>query len=108
MSLRWRGEMELMERWRALLRGDPVDRVPVFARERLRGHSGYEPRRVLGEARVATGASWSPGMHGYDQPFTIIPPGYGQRRFEILSLQPEDGSVATIDPSVKTADDVEG
>jgi len=30
MSLRWRGEMEPMERWRALLRGDPIDRVPVF------------------------------------------------------------------------------
>jgi uroporphyrinogen decarboxylase len=114
MSLRWRGEMEPMERWRALLRGDPVDRVPVFPLV-----SGYA---AIANGYPNLGEFWEKPevsyrcqlvareMHGYDQPFTIIPPGYGAAEWGskiLFPYNPKMGSVATIDPVVKTADDVE-
>jgi uroporphyrinogen decarboxylase len=107
-------KMTPIQRWNALLNGDPIDRVPVFPLSL--GHAAiingypsvgalYEKPEVCYQCeKVAI------ELYGYDQPITIFPPGYNSAEWGSKILHPYNpkmGSVATLDPIVKTPDDVE-
>jgi uroporphyrinogen decarboxylase len=102
------------ERWKALLNGDPVDRVPVFPFSF--GHTaiinGYPNLGAYWEKPEVAYQCQRIGreLYGYEQPYMFIAPGYGAAEWGskvMFPYNPKMGSVATIDPIVKTAEDVD-
>jgi uroporphyrinogen decarboxylase len=107
-------KMTPTQRWHALLNGEPIDRVPVFPF--CVGHTAI----INGYGNV--GAYWEKPevsyqcqrlgreLYGYEQTYFITPPGYGAAEWGskiLFPYNPKMGSVATIDPIVKTPEDVD-
>ncbi len=114
MTFYWLNEMDPLERWKAVLRGESVDRVPLHMN--LLGHSaialGYQnlgdfyskPEVCIKCQMIAR------EMYGYDQPPELISPGYGAAEWgsEVeLPYRPAMSAPAVRDPVVKTAEDLE-
>jgi uroporphyrinogen decarboxylase len=107
-------KMTPKERWRAICDGDPVDRVPVFPvlwghSALINGHTNvgayYEKPEFAYKCQLIARE-----LYQYDQPIVIVPPGYGSAEWGskiLFPYNPKMGSVATIDPIVKTPEDVE-
>jgi uroporphyrinogen decarboxylase len=102
------------ERWKALLNGDPVDRVPVFPISF--GHTalinGYPNLGAYYEHPMVSYQCQKIGkeLYGYEQPYVLIPSGAGAAEWGskiFYPYNPKMGSVAVIDHVAKTADDVE-
>jgi uroporphyrinogen decarboxylase len=107
-------KMTPQNRWKALLDGDPIDRVPVFPI--TGGHCAiicgypnvgayYEHPEVSYQTQKI-----AKELYQYDQPIMLIAPGYNSKEWGSKILHPYNpkmGSVATIDPIVKTPEDVE-
>ncbi|OKY77808.1 MAG: Methylcobalamin:coenzyme M methyltransferase MtbA [Candidatus Methanohalarchaeum thermophilum] len=109
------GEMTSMERWKALLNGDPVDRIPVvpFAMGQSAIVHGYEN---LGDFYSKPEVSVkcqlrAMEMFGYDQPPIFLSPTYkGATLFgsEVeYPYRPAQGSVTVTKPVAETPEDLE-
>ncbi|OKY77802.1 MAG: Methylcobalamin:coenzyme M methyltransferase MtbA [Candidatus Methanohalarchaeum thermophilum] len=107
-------EMTSMERWKALLNGDPVDRIPVvpFASGFDASVNGYETMGdffAKPEVQVKC-QKRSREMIGYDEPPHLMPPGYWAEQWgsEVeLPYRKAMSSPSVTDPVVKTAEDLE-
>mgnify|MGYP001273007841 CR=1 FL=1 len=102
------------ERYRALINGDPVDRVPVFPLSV--GHAaivcGYPNLGTFYEKPEVSYACQrvAKELYGFEQPYWIIPPSYGAVEWGskiLFPYNPKMGSIAVIKPAVNTPEDVE-
>jgi uroporphyrinogen decarboxylase len=108
------GEMNPSQRWRAIIRGDPVDRVPVFPwafghGAILLGYSNlgdlYAKPEVAYKAQTI-----SRELYGWDQPLMFWSPSWGITEYGGKSLfpyNPKMMSVTMVEPAVKTPEDAE-
>ncbi len=107
-------EMRPLDRWRAILRGDPVDRVPVFPW--AFGHPaiilGYPN---LGEFYAKPEISYKAQtiareIYGWDQPNIFWSPSWGITEYGakgVFPYNPKMMSVTMVEPRVKTPADAE-
>jgi uroporphyrinogen decarboxylase len=107
-------KMTSSQRWKALLNGDPVDRVAVFPI--TFGHTAiiygypnlgayYEKPDVAYKCQKIARE-----LYGYEQPYVLLSPGYGSAEWGskiLFPYNPKMGAPSTIDPIVKTSEDVE-
>jgi uroporphyrinogen decarboxylase len=102
------------ERWKALMNGDPVDRVCVFPwamghTALINGHQNlgeyYEKPEVTYKCQTI-----AKELYGYEQPLVMVPPGYGGTEWGskmLFPYNPKMGSISVIESVVKTPEDVE-
>jgi len=107
-------EMTPLQRWRAILSGDPVDRVPVFPF--AFGHNailfGYPN---LGDLYSKPELAYKTQIiareiYGWDQPLFFWSPSWGITEYggkSVFPYNPKMMSVTMVEPAVKTPEDAE-